>query len=118
MDAESLEPDIVRKGVHEIDSDIDMAITGHDLNGRRVEFSEFRPTNDESTVLSRVMYHGESGEIVSEHAIIKRRIVAAGETGVDFVKHHKGKIAVVGSAVIMVAASTGFLVRRFRSGGK
>jgi len=116
----SIESEEIRLGVHNIDPTRDMSIAAKDLEGREVSLSDFRTENngeDDENILARVGYTTKDGEFQAEEVRMSKRIVAAGKTTMEVVQRNKGKIAVVGSVVVAIAAGTGLLIRRNHRSG-
>lgn len=116
----SAESEEIRLGVHNIDPTRDMSISAKDSEGRAVSLSDFRTENngeDDKYVLARVGYTTKDGEFQAEEVRMSKRVVAAGKTTMEVVQRNKGKIAVVGSVVVAIAAGTGLLIRRNHRSG-
>ena len=116
----SIESEEIRLGVHNIDPTRDMSISAKDSEGRAVSLSDFRTENngeDDKYVLARVGYTTKDGEFQAEEVRMSKRVVAAGKTTMEVVQRNKGKIAVVGSVVVAIAAGTGLLIRRNHRSG-
>jgi hypothetical protein len=97
-----------------------MSIAAKDLEGRAVSLSDFRTENngeDDENILARVGYTTKDGEFQAEEVRMSKRVVAAGKTTMEVVQRNKGKIAVVGSVVVAIAAGTGLLIRRNHRSG-
>lgn len=117
----SAESEEIRLGVHNIDPTRDMSVSAKDSEGRAVSLSDFRTENngedDDEHVLARVGYTTKDGEFQAEEVRMSKRVVAAGKTTMEVVQRNKGKIAVVGSVVVAIAAGTGLLIRRNHRSG-
>ena len=116
----SVESEEIRLGVHNIDPTRDMSISAKDSEGRAVSLSDFRTENNgegDENILARVGYTTKDGEFQAEEVRMSKRVVAAGKTTMEVVQRNKGKIAVVGSVVVAIAAGTGLLIRRNHRSG-
>ena len=111
---ESEQP-FIQVGIHLIDPERDKAIGFRTQEGNIVDLSQMRSSGEPDFMTSHIItaYPG-TGEIDSKYARLKRKLEAGKEYTVEYIEHNKGKIAVIGSAVLLIAAGAGITVHRFK----
>ena len=111
------------QGIVDINTQTDMSVSGQTAEGKpflidsfreRLHIADEEPTSPDDVFASVRLGSTPDETADSFYARIPRRLEAAKEHTIEYVKAHNKKLVVVGSAVLTIAAGTGILVRRIR----
>ena len=108
----------VRTGAHEIDPATDLQVRAEATDGGTIQLDAFRAIpGDDKHVAGHVLSADADGQVIEGQAIMPKKLEAAKAHTVEFFHTKKGKVFIVGSAVLTIAAGTGMIIRQFNKRG-
>jgi len=109
------EEPLLRTSGHDVDPARDESFAVESPEGNVVRFEALRLSDDPDFMTANMTTTGAGNEYTdSRYVRLGRRVASAKEHTVEFLEPRKGKIAIIGTAVLVIAASAGIAVRRFK----
>lgn len=116
MDKNNIEQ--YRTASHQITKDTLDILAVDAASGTPISFNAIRPLVDEDdndSYLTQVLFTDKyTQKIVAHEAILPKKLEVLKQHSMDIVSRQKGKIIVIGSVALTLAAGTGLLVRRLK----
>ena len=108
----------LRTGTHKIDPATDLQVNAASMDGGTIQLDAFRAIEgDDVHVVGHVLSADADGQVIEGQAIMPKKLEAAKAHTVEFFHTKKGKVFIVGSAVLTIAAGTGMIIRQFNKRG-